>query len=156
MASIFKEFNLKLFITPTNQELDGYDVFSPETHKENYLYFWKYTLQYQPTEIYAPTIIDALNVDFINEFIEKIADYIRPGGKVVLGGTDLYIACKHALSRNVDLYTINQILFNKPYQIASIGSISGTRKMLEDLGFSINNVEIDQANFMYTVEAIKQ
>lgn len=116
---------------------------------------WEYCMEAQATEIYAPTIMDIFQTSEIEEIIPQWAKLIRPGGKILLGGTDMYILARTALSRIYDLGTLNDVLFKKPYAVQSITSAESTASFLKTVGFSIKDINIDQQSLLYTVEAVK-
>lgn len=150
---------MKIQLTIDQPQLDGYFWACPKNEKldpnRKFYNCWEYCMEAQCTELYGPSILEIFTTSEIEEILPKWSRLICPNGKIVLGGTDLYILSKESLRRAKDLGSINDILFNKPYAIMSITSVESTRKFLESLNFKINNINIDYSNFCYTVEAIK-
>ena len=109
----------------------------------------------QCTHLYAPSIMDLFRTPELEKIIPRWAKLIAPNGKILLGGTDLYILCREAIRREKDLGQINDILFEKSYGIQSITSAGSTREFLQSQGFLVSNILIDYDNFTYTVEGIR-
>ena len=138
--------------------LDGYFWASPQNDnlKEDFYKCWDQCMEAQCTEFYAPAILDIFTTADMEKIIPKWTILVRPGGKIILGGTDLYIMARAAIRRTNNLGMINNILFNRDYTpTRSLTSAESTRKFLETLGFKINDINVDYSNFTYTVEAIK-
>ncbi len=150
---------MKIQLTIDQPNLDGYFWASPQNDKldpaREFYNCWEYCMEAQCTELYGPSILEIFTTTELEEIIPKWAKLIPPNGKIILGGTDLYILSKEAIRRVKDIGTINELLFNKPYAVRSITSVESTREFLETLGFRINNINLSYTDFTYTVEGIK-
>jgi hypothetical protein len=116
----------------------------------------QYCMEAQADEIYGPLILDYFSTDELEELMELWAKALRVGGKITIGGTDLFILCKNAINRNKELVDINSILFGRTNAIKSITSIESTKEFLSSLGFSISNINLDYDSCLYSVEAYKE
>lgn len=150
---------MKIQLTANQPQIKGYYWASPENKEfknpEEFYNCWNFCMESQCTVFYAPLILDMFATPEIEQLIPRYGRLIKKGGKIILGGTDIYLLAQSAISRSKDLGTINNILFAKGYNIRSLTSIESTRKFLQTLNFAITKIDIDNSNFNYTIEAIK-
>ena len=150
---------MKIHLTIEQPAKNGYVWASPENTELKATEFfncWEYCSEAQCTHLYAPTILEIFRTNEIEEILPKWATLIPPGGKITLGGTDLYMVARSAIRRDKDLGTINDMLFQKQYAVQSITSNESTAKFLRSLNFKITNMNLDEDSCMYVVEGIKQ
>ena len=62
------------------------------------------------TEIIADSILDAVPVQYIAQSLKMLIDKLRMGGKLVIGGTDLRLFCKHVLNQTISPSDANVIV----------------------------------------------
>ena len=150
---------MKIQLTVNEPQIEGFKWASPANdifkNPEDFYNCWNFCMESQCTNFYAPLILDFFLTSEIEQLLPRYAKLIMPGGKIVLGGTDLYILARESTNRSKDLGTVNNILFNKGYNIRSFTSIESTRKFLQTLNFSITKIDLDYSNFNYTVEGVK-
>lgn len=150
---------MKIQLTINEPKIDGYVWASPHNqefkNQEDFYNCWNFCMESQCTMFYAPAILDSFTTSEIEQLLPRYEKLVQPKGKIVLGGTDLYLLCRESINRSKDLGTINNILFNKGYNIRSLTSIESTRKFLQTMNFSVTKIDIDNSNFHYTVEGIK-
>jgi hypothetical protein len=124
-------------------------------NKEN-AYIDKYCLEAQAELIFGPEVLDYFSTSELENLVPMWAKSLRVGGKIVLGGTDLYILAKNAINREKELVDINEILFNRNNELKSLTSIESTKDFLVSLGFSISNINLSYDTCTYYVEAYKK
>ena len=124
-------------------------------NKEN-AYIDKYCLEAQAELIFGPEVLDYFSTSELENLVPIWAKSLRVGGKIVLGGTDLYILAKNAVNREKELVDINEILFNRNNELKSLTSIESTKDFLVSLGFSISNINLSYDTCTYYVEAYKE
>lgn len=150
---------MKIQLTINEPKIEGYYWASPKNeifkNPEDFYNCWNFCMESQCTHFYAPSILDSFTTSDLEQVIPRYEKLISPGGKITIGGTDLYILSRESINRSKDLGEINNILFNKGYGIRSFTSIESTRSFLQALKFSITNIDIDYNNFNYVVEGIK-
>ena len=150
---------MKIQLTVDQPAMGGYVWASPQSKElknpAGFYNCWEYCMEGQCTHLYAPSIMDLFRTSELEKIIPRWAKLIAPNGKILLGGTDLYILAREAIRREKDLGQINDILFDKSYGIQSITSAGSTREFLQSQGFLVSNVLIDYDNFTYTVEGIR-
>lgn len=106
-------------------------------------------------EIIAEDVIDFLPLNDIESAINHWIKKLRHGGRIVIGGVDMYEVCKAFSSYSIDLATTNRILHgpqDKPYNERHANfTIIGLSDFLEErglkilskrvYGFNLNDVE---------------
>lgn len=109
----------------------------------------------QLSEIYCPDILDSLTLDEIEEKLTLLLEYLGSGGKIIVGGTDVYIMADAIKHRNQTISNINHIIFSGKIR-RSFTSLGDTKKFLEKLGCKIQSADLDMDTFSYVLEAIKE
>jgi len=150
---------MKIFLTVDEPKIDGYFWASPANEKIEFAQeFYKceqYCMEGQCTELYGPQILDIFLTSELEQYIPYWAKFIPSGGRMILGGMDIYILSKMAIRRSMDLGVLNEKIFKKPYAIQSITSAESTKDFMKSVGFKIANISIDEGSFNYVVEGIK-
>lgn len=116
----------------------------------------EFCMDAQAELIYGPEILDHFTTNDLEDLVPIWTNSLRSGGKIVLGGTDLYILCKSVLNRNVELSDVNRMLFHRDAAIKSITSIESTKAFLTSMGFTITNILFNHSTCTYCVEAFKE
>ena len=101
----------------------------------------------QAVEIYAPTILDYLPMGEHQKLVEYWSRLLSIGGKIILGGTDLYMICRSAVERTASIDQVNKVLFYKKSQLKSLTSLQSTRRLLESLGLEIVKCDLVDNNY---------
>ena len=113
----------------------------------------KYCMEAQAEEIEGPDILDLFSTDELEQLMGVWEKALKVGGKIILGGTDIFLLSKNIINRKIELVDINNILYGSPKK--SITSIESTKEFLISLGFEISNIEFDYDKCLYFVEAYK-
>lgn len=150
---------MKIQLTIDQPSRAGYFFASPANENEeiakNFLDLEKFAKSCQCSHIYAPEILDALSYEDIPKYISIWVDLLEPNGKILVGGTDIYMIAKSSVSRELSMDEINTILFKRPYFVRSINSIESIKNMFLGMGLQISNVSIDYSISSFIVEATK-
>jgi len=62
-------------------------------------------------EILAPHILDYLPISHMQPLVQMWIKKLRKGGKLILGGTDLYEICKNVMNGNANTVQANLLLY---------------------------------------------
>lgn len=148
---------MKIQITIDQPEREGYLHASPMNPNmgDKFLELHNVAHSCQVSEIYAPEILDALSFKDVEQYLRNWVDLLEPNGKILVGGTDVYILAKAALSRNLSIDNINTLLFDKPFFTRSITSIEYIKNLFLRMGLSITDIALDYSVASYIVEAKK-
>lgn len=148
---------MKIHLTVDQPCMNGYIWASPENKELKCEFYncWEFCVEGQCTDLYAPSILDAFKTSDLEKLMPMWVHTVRAGGRITLGGTDFYILSKEGLNRSKDIGVINEILFNRDYQLRSLTSIESLRGFFNKCNCKINNIILDNDNFKYTIEAIK-
>ncbi len=119
-------------------------------------YTQDYCLEAQAELIYGPDILDCFSTSELENLLPIWTKSLRVGGKIIIGGTDIYILAKNTINRTKELVDINEILFNRDYQLKSLTSIESTKEFLTSLGFAISDINLNYETCTYYVEAYKE
>ena len=147
----------KIQVTIDQPNIKGYIFASPqnESLKEDFVNLKQFGQECELDEIYAPEILDALEMDNILKYMTEWASLLKVGGKIVVGGTDIYLFSKCAIGRNVSLEDLNKLLFKKPFFVRSLVSTQHVRRILESLSMEVVDISVDYATSTYTIEVVK-
>lgn len=118
-------------------------------------YVNKYCMDAQAESINGGDILDYFSTDELEELMGIWIKALKIGGKITLGGTDVFLLSKNAINRSKELIDINAILFKRDRPIKSITSIESTKEFLISLECEISNIEFDFNSCGYCVEAYK-
>jgi hypothetical protein len=113
----------------------------------------------EAAEILAYDVIDFLEptqvFDTINHWVGKLAH----GGKIVIGGTDIYNVCLDFSRFKINIVQANKALhgsFEKPFLFRRVNyTLDGLVNQLRDCGLKILKKRFDTETYMMTVEAIR-
>lgn len=146
---------MKIHVTTKDAAIDGYIWASPQNKELNSPFFkcWEFCMEAQCTELYAPNIMNHFSIEDLEKIVPIWTKLLCPGGKIIIGGLDIYILAKVITKRNKSLMQINKALFEEP--IRSFSSANYTKNFLNSLGLKVYNIELNYDNFNYTVEGIK-
>lgn len=147
----------KIQITIDQPNINGYIYASPDNKelKQDFIELSQFATECEVSEIYAPEILDALTSDNITKYITEWISLLKVGGKLIIGGTDIYLLSKMIIHRNIDLKTLNELLFKRSYFIRSFSSIEHIRGFLEAQDLYITNISTDYSASSFTIEAKK-
>lgn len=147
----------KVQVTVDQPHIGGYFYASPQNKsiKGDFLNLSDFFEECQCSEIYAPEILDAVEIKLGAQLMEVWTRLLGLNGKIFLGGTDPYLLAKISINRGINLKDLNDILFNRPYFVRSLMSIEYVKDKLIKLNLQINNISIDYATSKYVIEAEK-
>lgn len=111
--------------------------------------------KYECDELYCPEVLNYLSFNESQTFFEMMAQWLAPNTKVTIGGVDFYILAKTAMSRMIDLSTLNKIIFDRNSDFLSLHSISQIKELMIELGFKIQDINFDHMTGAFTIEALK-
>ena len=77
----------------------------------------KYCMEAQAEEINGADILDYFSTDQLEELMGIWTKSLKSGGKIILGGTDIFMLAKNVLNRSKELVDINKVLFRRPNTI---------------------------------------
>lgn len=108
----------------------------------------------QVDEIYTPTGLNYLKTEEVADNIKGYAHLLSPGGKLIIGGVDVYLLAKEVSARNLTEKEINTLLFYDP-KFTSLHSLQIIKTIIQSLGMKINHIYIDKDEVRFTIEAEK-
>jgi hypothetical protein len=146
---------MKLNITIQPYELSGYKNISPLTGS-NVLDLP--VEQAECTEIIAEDIIDYILYDKIQEVVSGYVSKLRHGGRIILGGTDVFEVSKQCLTQATPVQKINTILYGDGNPSGwgfkrSCTTIIHITSILSQLGLKITKQRLEETKFI--VEAYR-
>lgn len=109
----------------------------------------------QVVEIYCPCILNYVALDEISKYLKQFHYYLRSGGKLIIGGVDCYILSKLCGSRIITEEEYNNLLFSNP-AFKCVHSLQKVKSLLQNSGFFIDDISVQEKNARFTIEAIKQ
>ena len=144
-------FHTHLNINPFSENADGKILVRDDVSNLD-----KYADDSELTELIAIDVIDFIPANKTSEVIDNWVKKIRIGGKIVIGGVDLFEVCKCLSQYKIDTYDANALIHgnqNKPYMIRRVNFTAiGISEYLKDkFGFEIISKNI--SNFKMNVEA---
>jgi hypothetical protein len=101
---------LKLQITIDEKPMSGYNYITP-INGQDLSNLDNNVLDNECTEIFAPRILDYIPLEKTQTIIERWVKKMRHGGKIVLGGTDIYEVAKLIMTGTIDSKQTNIIIF---------------------------------------------
>lgn len=147
----------KIQVTIDQPNIKGYMFASPqnESLKEDFVELKQFGSECEIDEIYAPEMLDAFEIANIPKYLSAWISLLKVGGKLVIGGTDIYLLSKASISRSLSIEDINKVLFKKPFFIRSIVSIQYIRSILLQLDMDVIDISVEYSTSTYTIEAQK-
>lgn len=144
-------FHTHLNINPFAENADGKTVVRDDVSNLD-----KYADDSELTELIAVDVIDFIPANKTSEVIDNWVKKIRIGGKIVIGGVDLFEVCKCLSQYKIDISDANALIHgqqNKPYMLRKVNFTAiGISEYLKDrFGFEIISKNIN--NFKMSVEA---
>lgn len=146
---------MKLQITTKEPAIEGYTWLSPQNDKmgPNFFKCWDFCMEAQCSEIYAPDILNYFTVSDIEYVLPLWVKLLKPNGKMIVGGIDIYVLARAINKRQLHLIDFNKKIFSEV--INSFSSANYTKTFLNSIGLKVTNINIDYNQFTYTVEGIK-
>jgi hypothetical protein len=90
----------------------------------------------EATEIIATDVIDYLPLNDMNTIIDHWVSKLRRGGKIVIGGIDLFQVCKAFTQYDINVETANKLLHglqDQPHLLKRLTlTLTGLRNYLRD------------------------
>ncbi len=95
------------------------------------------------TEIIADNIIDQVPISHVANTIKFLIEKLRMGGKLVLGGTDLRLFCKHVTNQSIGPVDANHIIS----QCKSMTNLEEIATLVASAGLKIEATNINGIHF---------
>ena len=106
-------------------------------------------------EFYAPDMLDYVHGSQIIHVLKYWVSRLRKGGKIIVGGTDLFEFCKGVVSGQLNCVEANKVIFNdlniSPFLKQGLFVWSDIELMLTELGLKVIHKRI--SNRKFTIEA---
>lgn len=145
----------KLFIgINVGEERQGYDYIDPAQGKD-----WR-NLEYATAEceeIYAPAILDHIHHTELVQTLEEWVSKLRHGGKITVGGTDLYEMARQITVGSFPMNEANNKLYGQDlawHSRKGCYSAMILRELLTQMGLKIDRVALNDYEFV--VEAHRE
>lgn len=146
------------------QEISGYINVNPFTLEENdsvkscSLYdLSPLVAECEATEILAINVLDYLDIHKVKSTLDHWISRLRHGGKIVIGGTDMYAVCKSFTNYNIDINEVNSLLHGEqtgPHLIKRVNlTVHGLAKHMSQQGLNILRKQLNGFNMV--VEAVR-
>lgn len=148
---------MKLYLTNDKSELDGFMTISPLLGFNTRELDNDLVADSEVEEFFAPNIIDFIPVEMLLETIKKYLKKIRKGGKITLGGVDLYLASLLVARREINPIEANLLFFGRMTAHESKSGLSGCNDIagiLTELGIKVTKKTLSGVN--YLVEGVRE
>jgi len=147
---------MKLNITIQPYELSGYKNISPLTGS-NILDLP--VEKAECTEIIGEDIIDYISYDKIQEVVTGYVSKLRHGGRIILGGTDIFEVAKQCITQSNPVQKTNQLLYGDGNPSGwgfkrSCTTILHISSIFSQLGLKVTKQRLSETKFI--VEAFRQ
>ena len=109
----------------------------------------------QVDEIYGPIILNYVPLLEVVSFLTKAKKLLRVGGKLVVGGIDCYLLSKATLSRSITEKEYNDLLFVDP-KFKAVHSLQGVKNTIQSLGFSVDEIYLEEDEARFSIKATKE
>lgn len=147
---------MKIQITIDDKPMSGYLYISPK-NGQNLYNLDNILSDNECLEIWADKILDYIPLDKIQIFVTQLLKKLRHGGKIILGGTDIYEVSKQLMNGKINTQDCNIIMYGSQKSTWDIKRSSLTLVDLSDLlvqlGLRITKKRI--AGIEMIVEAIR-
>lgn len=142
---------MKINLTVNGQALSGYVNLDPAGGEGKYQALFddidKFAGDAQCVEILGEDTLDFVSVDKIKDLVALFVKKLRHGGRLILGGTDLYTVCQDVFNCKLNTREANYILHGKQdntwafrhTQISLIDLVD----LFEKLGLKINKKRVN-------------
>ena len=103
----------------------------------------------EATEIYAPDILDYIDIKKHRDFIIHIINKLRHGGQLTIGGTDIINLSLNVFNKNLTIEQANEAVFgtvDTPNKVA-LTSLEAVRKIILETDLRINK-QVCEPNFL--------
>lgn len=152
---------MKLFITVGAQALSGYTTIDPAGGEGktscDFRSLDSVCGQAEATEICAPEMMDYIHSNDIMNVLKNWVSKLRHGGRIIVGGTDLYEVSKGVVSGQLDTVSGNKTLYGNAqlFPFVKIGMYTrhDIESVLLELGLKIIHKRVN--NRCYVVEAAR-
>lgn len=147
---------MKVLITINEDNIEGYLKISPMLG--HYLNDISNLVEdNECLEILAPTIINYLPFNQLQQIITGWVSKLRHGGKIVLGGTDLYEISKRVTRGEIDTDLANVLIYGQQTGVWDVKrsqlNLKDVSDLLSHLGLKIITKKLDGIDMV--VEAIR-
>lgn len=104
-------------------------------------------------EILATDIMDYVRADDVFSTLEHLSKLLAHGGKLIIGGTDLYELAKAIMNQTIDLREANVILYGNVVRKMGQLSLDHLTELLLSFGLKIHHKRVNGLNMV--VEAVR-
>lgn len=147
---------MKVFITISEPSIEGYTYISPLLG--HYLNDISNIVEtHECTEILAPSIINYLPLNQLQQAITNWVSKLRHGGKIILGGYDIYEVAKRIVRGEIETDLANVLLYGQQTGVWDVQRCQITLTDLVDLmthlGLKVTKKRLDGVDMI--VEAVR-
>lgn len=152
---------MKLYITVGTEPMSGYTTIDPSGGEGktscDFRSLDNICGQAECKEICAPEMMDYVHCGEVMNVLKNWVSKLRHGGRIVVGGTDLYEVSKGIVAGQVDTVNSNKTIYGSAnlYPFVKIGMYTrhDIESILLELGLKIDKKRVN--NRCYVVEAVR-
>lgn len=105
------------------------------------------------TELLADTMTDFLPANDLFQTLKNWSGLLRHGGRIIVGGTDLYEVCRKTVIQELNIREANVLLYGNHVRKLGQMSLGDLVEILKSFGLKILTKRVDGVNMV--VEAIR-